>query len=71
MDWVEFSFDIEEPLYCRYVEYVQGVVHCSLSYAIIDLFDVALKLWKIDAKSWLIYHKKRIFEEGDVSCSQF
>ena len=64
MDWIEFPFDIEEPLYYHDIEYVQGVVYCSLPCAMIGVFDVALKLWKIDAKSWLIYHKLGRFRRG-------
>ncbi|KAK9215078.1 hypothetical protein WN944_007081 [Citrus x changshan-huyou] len=64
MDWIEFPFDIEEPLYYHDIEYVQGVVYCSLPCAMIGVFYVALKLWKIDAKSWLIYHKLGRFRRG-------
>ena len=32
--------------YCRDIEYVQGVVHCSLGYGVTCDFKVALKQWK-------------------------
>ena len=55
-------FDIEEPLYYRDIDYVQGVVYCSLPCAMIGALETALKHRKIlryppfdDAKNRLMY----------------